>query len=285
MLARYLARHRKPVRYAIEHQSVPGGMQAIQNFIRLALQAHGVPRVYREATNALSPGGNNYLPSDMGPIVPDLPQTPTERRTAGDLFATGNPGALMAYLDQMGERGLSPEGSPFNPAIHPGQQIGLPVPLLLGALQHILGQVTGPDQQAILRGFHPNVMRSQSDVIRDLLRSPHIQHPIMGMKWWGANHALDPASRLLRWTGALANGPVGQQHPAGRQLLNAADRAVHGDTLPFGVHDLAAMLDHAQGQGHLTSPLIYANEEAQGFLHSHVIPHLLGVGRQALGGS
>jgi hypothetical protein len=265
MLARYLRRaDTRPVRYASADH-----MAAMRNYIRMAVQAHALPTFQRGAVAR----GGVHAGRDM-------------RAMFAELATQGDPGALMAYLDKLNDAGhpmaherggLLPEAMA---ATLPHRLAGDSGGNLHSLLAHIMGQSQQPH---VLAGFHPDTLaypETQAGVragLDELAHPPYMTHtPI-----W---HGITPRHRLQGWIGDMQDGRGGPLHPLARALPNALDRAFTGDSAPGGMADLAHMLsavDHRAG----TTPSMYANEEAHGLLHRHVLPYLMGLGRQQTGGA
>lgn len=278
MLALHLHRlaRRLPRRYAIEHQSVPGGMDAIRHFLHLAVQAHTIPEARRRAIDANT---SDYVhpATRYGPQLPDLTELPHERAAFHDLVATHDPAALLAYLDSLSERGVTAGGTPFDPQQLPATRWAAPLDRLLHPMLHLRNQLFDPTtQQAILHGFHPATMQAHMDAIRGMLHSPDLPYP------QNTAQGTTPWQHLNQVLRNPQGFPGVAGHPLARALPNALERVGQGDT-PTALADLVKMIHQLQGAGN-GGQLFRAHETAHGLLHQQILPHLLQVGHQMTGG-
>ncbi len=283
MLADYLARYARgnPRRYAIQHQAVPGGMDAIRNYIRLALQAHTIPAYHAQGHDP------NYFVTPNRP-PPLAVEGDLGRQLAGSLMQTGDPGDLMAYLDHLDALGVP---AVHDPAVGARAQVGGgPDARMHGLLRHIFNTISGPDQLAVMHGFQTPLLAdaSQHAPVRELFSEAHTPRPYIDQV--NPSQEATYHGRVFPFYRALDVS----NHPLAGSVLGHMRNLSHQGT-PIHARVLTSIADRvfrqAQGGGRrdLYTPALNAHENMQTFLEQGVIPHLLGLGRQraqvAQGGS
>ena len=234
MLATRFYRMVNPVRYASNPQTQ-------RNFIMAALRGYDVPQFL-----------NPHHP------YPHINLNPLEQSAASDMHETGDPGALMAFLDLMHDRG--DDHQPFLPNRPLSYESGGTVPkqnALLGVLRHILtaSQGDAPLQQLLQHSQH----------FDNLLRTPGPTFPNRYFNSGGGfpQHQGSPLNRIDAWLRGMGGVEIGTSHP---HIGAAVHELRQGDPMA------ASRLYDAVRQPGAPQSAFYPREESSGLLHQLLHP-------------